>query len=615
MKKILTKYPTVKRFVLMLFLSTFCLSFFAGNLARALSPGQKSLFTQNILYYDLACSAVGSGGSAAGSTGSPTALNGKKVYMVGDSILLAATDALKNKFQEAGVDNVFISAAGGSSLTYSGTTGTQMSGLEAAEHDKDRIRDADIIIIAHGTNELPNDLEESMKRMMGKVKNFNGSASIFWVNTFTSADTNPNAAPGSEDNPAYTTRGAEKKNEIIDRLSSSQGYSVIDAKSANIGTYDGIHPNVPDGNNKYAKTVADGVATGGEKAAATSGGDCSCSGSASLSGSDNTAKALSFFVSEGFTQEVAAGIVGNFVQESGVNPKRVEDGWGFPSESDAVPPATGPHGQPGYGIAQWTTPSRKEGLKDFAREKGMPVSDLSLQLQWVMEEMKSFPGLKEDLQRIQGSGRDAIEAAALLFHGVYEGSADTADMIQERVDSGVEALENSGGSVTGGSSSPAGCSGGGTGATQGNFIWPDDGRKDPLTSCFGQRWGRLHGGVDIGSAEGQNVTAADGGTVEIASIQSGFGNTVVIKHDNGKWTLYAHNSSLVARVGDKVDQGQVVSKVGGTGSGGVVAYAPHIHFNVQTAGGANYDNVEDPLNYLPRDGRGSSGTNCPAGSF
>lgn len=188
----------------------------------------------------------------------------------------------------------------------------------------------------------------------------------------------------------------------------------------------------------------------------------------SLVGKDNIEKAMNFFVSQAkFTPEQAAGIIGNFMQEApdeklGIDPRSVEGGWGFPAKSDTVPPASGPQGQPGYGIAQWTSPGRKEGLKKFAAQKNMKVNTLSLQLLWVMEEMKQYPGLEDKLKAIKsGNQKVDVTQAALMFHNIYEGSNDDVAAIQERADSGMDALASFG-SGGGGSPSPetaASCSG------------------------------------------------------------------------------------------------------------------------------------------------------------
>lgn len=167
-----------------------------------------------------------------------------------------------------------------------------------------------------------------------------------------------------------------------------------------------------------------------------------------LEGKDNAEKAILFFAKpeQGFTLEQAAGIVGNFIEESGVDPERVEDGpySGGVKRQKTVPPARGPDGQPGYGIAQWTSPGRKVNLREFGKNT---VHTLSTQLQFVMHEMDNYPGLEARLKDMKGDG--AIADVAFEFHKVYEGSRDTPAMIQERVESGKRAYARLSGQPSG----------------------------------------------------------------------------------------------------------------------------------------------------------------------
>ena len=128
-------------------------------------------------------------------------------------------------------------------------------------------------------------------------------------------------------------------------------------------------------------------------------------------------------------------------------------------------------------------------------------------------------------------------------------------------------------------------------APTGSFMWPVNGT---VTSRFGNRslFGtrRFHGGIDIYVPVGTPVKAADGGTVASAGYSSGYGYLVVIRHDNGKTTYYAHNSKLLVSAGQQVYKGQVIAKSGATGN----VTGPHCHFEVRIN-----DQRQNPLNYLP----------------
>lgn len=128
-------------------------------------------------------------------------------------------------------------------------------------------------------------------------------------------------------------------------------------------------------------------------------------------------------------------------------------------------------------------------------------------------------------------------------------------------------------------------------ASYGAFIWPTSGR---ISSYFGGRtlYGvyNYHSGLDIAANYGTPIVAADGGTVSFSGWRTSYGNLVIITHDNGWQTYYAHNSSLLVSVGQKVYRGQSIAKVGSTGN----STGNHLHFEIRINGTA-----VNPLGYLP----------------
>jgi len=121
------------------------------------------------------------------------------------------------------------------------------------------------------------------------------------------------------------------------------------------------------------------------------------------------------------------------------------------------------------------------------------------------------------------------------------------------------------------------------------FIWPLAG---PITDYFGtpRGGGTYHRGLDIGAPTGTPIVAAAPGQVVLASAGYGYGNYVVIRHDNGYETLYAHFSQIYVGQGQWVAQGETIGAVGSTGW----STGPHLHFEVRVGGIA-----VDPLYYLP----------------
>ena len=117
--------------------------------------------------------------------------------------------------------------------------------------------------------------------------------------------------------------------------------------------------------------------------------------------------------------------------------------------------------------------------------------------------------------------------------------------------------------------------------------WPVEGGT--VTSRFGKRGKRLHDGIDIGADRGTPVVAAEAGTVLFAGEHGSYGNLVVLKHDDGLVTVYAHNEQNLVRKGQRVRQGQRIGKVGQTGR----ATGPHLHFEVRRG-----TTPENPMRFL-----------------
>lgn len=128
---------------------------------------------------------------------------------------------------------------------------------------------------------------------------------------------------------------------------------------------------------------------------------------------------------------------------------------------------------------------------------------------------------------------------------------------------------------------------------KGAFIWPITGR---ITSYFGwrndpiARSSDFHQGLDIAAPVGKEIQAASSGKVVKSGWVTGFGKTLVIDHGDGVETLYAHNSSLLVRVGEQVYAGQIIARAGSTGK----STGSHLHFAVLVN-----DKPVDPMQYLP----------------
>ncbi|WP_239140448.1 M23 family metallopeptidase [Actinoplanes campanulatus] len=124
-----------------------------------------------------------------------------------------------------------------------------------------------------------------------------------------------------------------------------------------------------------------------------------------------------------------------------------------------------------------------------------------------------------------------------------------------------------------------------------------------VTSCFGQRWGRLHAGVDLAAAHGAPVVAAGAGTVVSAGPNGGYGNAILIDHGNGYLTNYGHLSVIGVEVGQVVKAGEHIGNEGSTGN----STGPHLHFEVHEG---HFQNPLEPTAWMR--GHGVEISGCPA---
>ncbi|QDP42268.1 M23 family metallopeptidase [Radiobacillus deserti] len=113
----------------------------------------------------------------------------------------------------------------------------------------------------------------------------------------------------------------------------------------------------------------------------------------------------------------------------------------------------------------------------------------------------------------------------------------------------------------------------------GDLQWPAVGGF--ITSGLGHRWGSFHKGIDISGVSNRNILAADNGTVVSAGWDDGgYGNKIIIDHNNGYRTVYAHLSSISVSAGQTITQGSKIGVMGTTGNSTGV----HLHFELYKNG-------------------------------
>jgi murein DD-endopeptidase MepM/ murein hydrolase activator NlpD len=120
------------------------------------------------------------------------------------------------------------------------------------------------------------------------------------------------------------------------------------------------------------------------------------------------------------------------------------------------------------------------------------------------------------------------------------------------------------------------------------FLWPV--AAGSVSSEFGPRGSTHHDGIDISSPEGTPVRAARAGRILYSDRLRGYGNLIIVEHEGGYATVYAHNRENRATTGAAVRQGDVIAEVGQSGK----TSGPNLHFEIRK------DNIaRNPRFFLP----------------
>ncbi|MFE0896306.1 peptidoglycan DD-metalloendopeptidase family protein [Streptomyces smyrnaeus] len=130
-------------------------------------------------------------------------------------------------------------------------------------------------------------------------------------------------------------------------------------------------------------------------------------------------------------------------------------------------------------------------------------------------------------------------------------------------------------------------------SAQGGHVRPVPGGTSTPYRAAGGSWSSgHHTGVDFSAASGTPVKSVAAGEVVTAGDGGAYGNQVVVRHADGKYTQYGHLSSLSVQVGQQVGAGTQLGLSGSTGN----STGPHLHFEVRTT--PDYGSDVDPVAYL-----------------
>jgi murein DD-endopeptidase MepM/ murein hydrolase activator NlpD len=128
-------------------------------------------------------------------------------------------------------------------------------------------------------------------------------------------------------------------------------------------------------------------------------------------------------------------------------------------------------------------------------------------------------------------------------------------------------------------------------------LWPIKGGVGHISMFFGQNENPftgqyyIHKGIDLSTyRQGDPIVAtADGQVVTVDYDENGFGNYIIIKHKHGYYTRYAHMQGFKVKIGQRVQQGEVIGWIGNTG----LSTGPHLHYEVHVG-----SDVVDPYKYI-----------------
>ncbi|OOL78395.1 hypothetical protein B1P85_05505 [Enterococcus faecalis] len=278
-----------------------------------------------------------------------------------------------------------------------------------------------------------------------------------------------------------------------------------------------------------------------------------------------------FLKSKGYSEQAAAGILGNMEQESGIMPDIDEGGGG-----------------PGYGLVQWTSPIAGESGRAYVQrllgQAGISgdyrniTTQLKL-LDWHMHNGQYIPSAAYPYSVAQFKALTDIGTATMAFEANFERPAVTHPERIPMAQYWYDLLHN---------------------LKPGTNKWVNPVRSSyTITQEWDQiGWGTnvIHGGIDIASVPAGTsppVYVARSGTVETVTYDGTGGNYVVVKHDDGYWTYYGHLDSVDLVVGEKVTTNSRVGIMGSTG----LAKGIHLHFEVWKGAQWQRINPRDVINF------------------
>ncbi len=525
-------------------------------------------------------------------------VSGGGIYVLGDSIGEGMRSAgLENSLKTKGF-NPKLNVDQSRSITGKGVH-TNTTGIEAVTADSDFIKNASAIVIELGTNP-ENNFPANLSFLTNLIKDTNKAAKIYYIDVAASASA-ANRIGAANSNKAIYQAAATAGTSVISRFklyypnSDPQTYADLSAPTSPFDNL-GVHStNVAD----YTKLNDALIAgLGSTVAPMLSSNGCTCpdltastsEATTNLAGSDNQQKAFNYFISKGFSPQQSAGIIGNLIAESGVNPKRVQSTESPKGDKDNITV----NDKTGYGIAQWTSSGRQQGLVDFARARGMQIEgDLALQLDYLLQELTT--GYKKVYDAVKVA--PDLATASSIFMTKFESPKDqSANAQAKRASMGAQVLALYGGgavpspsgTLASGSACEGGGEAGGSGGMSAGFVgFPLQATKERMQKLNGgqmhdgkmARSGHPYAAFDIMADPSTPVLSIlDGKVSHLSSDKCGGRLISVYSESAGVTVSYLHTSTtnVVVAEGKQVKAGEIIAYVGTSGNG---CGTPHLHID------------------------------------
>lgn len=421
-----------KTFVLIVSL-IYTLNLFLGvYTVSALSLEQKKVLQSGSLYFNTTVEDY----NKCSTTPSTSSLKpASEIYILGDSITNGSSQKYRDTFTTSGF-SPYINAVGGRSWIYPGSSsagaftpeaGGAQTGKAAIEADSSHIANAGAIVVALGSNGGLS--SNPISEIITTIRTKNSTAPIWWVNIVASDNnTYANVASFGDFNTALdkqvpTITVIDWHAKVIPDGNFSDVPTQTKQDPNGYISSDGLHP-TDTGQVALVNLVTSAVISSNVTLPPEVGCSCTVSDPAATMGTpdENHKNAWNYFTStKGLSKEATAGLMGNLEAESGINPHNTQDSA---KDSAGNPVPDGPEipfdlikDKYGYGIAQWTSINRQQGLIDLAStEPKRSTGDLGLQLDYLWQELTlKYAGVLTKLQEPGITVQAASDEAVLHF--------------------------------------------------------------------------------------------------------------------------------------------------------------------------------------------------------